>query len=493
LAHCRQEQSPSLLIRTTVGIFSLFGKKESQSARKPSDRDSSQKKRDKDALDVDTKIQMEQVQRKAARAATAMKIDEIESEMSSEFVKPLPFSGNTMPGPISQFMDTAAPRTVPNTAVNPSTRPSQGKDGNTIPLEQTPTLPMMGESTAFLLSAETLPGPVAISASEAAPVIEEAAILYANGQTTMIEPILLHAIQEDAPPTVWSMLLDLYQITGQRISFENLAIDYAQKFETSPPAWIEGDGTQEKTDDAPRAGTTPSVAFSGKLDSGIVKQLERIKNMAEISNVIKLEFARVAEVDPIGCGLLLSVLKKLQKSGHKLILVGAAELAEKIRSILMVGRRDETEAPWLLMLELLRLLNRETEFEESSIDYCITFEVSPPAFVSPQDKVVTDTEETAPQDESASDRCPLPAVIDGNAAQVLKDIVVYAHAHNPVVLDCAGLKRMDFGAAGQLFNGLMPLISSGKRVELYHPNQFIIALCAVMGFKDLLHIVPRKS
>jgi anti-anti-sigma regulatory factor len=474
-----------------VGIFSLFGKKDGQSARKSPDRDSSQKKRDKDALASDTKIQIEQVQR-AARAATAMKIDEIESEMSSEFVKPLPFSGNTMPGPPSQFLDTV-PRTIPNTAIN-NTRPA-GKEqfSNTVPLEQTPTLPMMGESTAFLLSEETLPGPVAITSSEAAPVIEEAAILFANGQMKMVEPILMHAIEEDAPPAVWGMLFDLYQITGQRISFENLSAEYAHKFEMSSPAWIEGDGTTEKSAAAPRSGTTPSVAFSGKLDAGIIKQLERIKNMSEMSNVLKLEFARVAEVDPVGCGLLLSILKKLQKSGHNLILVGAAELAEKNRSILMVGRRDETEAPWLLMLELLRLLNRETEFEESAIDYCITFEVSPPTFVSPQNKVVTDTEESSPPDEDASERFAMPAVIDGNTASLLKDITVYAHSHNPVVLDCSGLTRMDFNAAGQLFNGLGPLLSAGKRIELYHPNHFIVALCAVMGFKDSLHIVPRKS
>jgi anti-anti-sigma regulatory factor len=477
-----------------VGIFSLFGKKESQSARKPSDRESSQKRRDKDALAADTKIQTEQVQRKAARAATAMKIDEIESEMSSEFVKPLPFSGNTMPGPASLFLDTM-PRTVTNTAINPNTRPTTTmRAGNTIPLDQTPTLPMMGDSTAFLLgSGETLAGPVAVSSSEAAPVIEEAAILFANGQMQMVEPILLHAIEEEAPPAVWGMLFDLYQVTGQRTPFENLSIKYAQKFEMSPPGWVEGDGKPQKSAEAPRPGTTPSVAFSGKLDAGIVKQLERIKNMSEMSNVLKLEFARVTSVDPIGCGLLFSVLKKLQKSGHNLILVGAAELAEKIRGILMVGRRDETEAPWLLMLELLRLLNRETEFEESSIDYCVTFEVSPPAFVSPQNKVVTEVEESSSYDDDAGDRFALPALIDGNTTTLLKDITVYAHTQNPVVLDCSSLTRMDFNAAGQLFNGLAPLISSGKRIELYHPNHFIVALCGVMGYKELLHIVPRKS
>jgi anti-anti-sigma regulatory factor len=289
------------------------------------------------------------------------------------------------------------------------------------------------------------------------------------------------------------MLFDLYQITGQRTAFENLSIQYAHKFEMSPPTWIENDAAEKSKEAAPRASSTPSVAFSGKLDAGIVKQLERIKNLAERSDVLKLEFVRVAAVDPIGCGLLLSVLKKLQKSGHNLILVGAAELAEKIQSILMVGRRDETEAPWLLMLELLRLLNREAEFEERSIDYCVTFEVSPPAFVSPQDKVTTDVEETAAQDEENADRFAMPSLVDGATATLVQQITAYAHDRNPVMLDCSGLTRMDFNAAGQLFGGLTPLLSAGKQIVLYHPNHFIIALCGVMGVKDMLTIVQRKA
>ncbi len=473
-----------------MGIFSLFGKKDGQPARKPTEQESSQKNRDDSAVRAQAKNENEQtqkVQRKAAHA-TAMKIDAIESEMSSEFVKPLPFSGNTMPGPSSQFKNTE--QRMPE---------ARAKTNNAVPLEQASMLPdIMGASTAFLLGAETVIGPVAISASEAAPVIEEAAILFANGQTDLVEPILLNAIAEDAlgntPLTVWGMLFDLYQITGQRASFENLSIEYANKFEMSPPAWVDNN-TEPKTQAAaaPRVGSTPGVAFSGKLDATSIKQLERIKNMAEMSNVIKLEFARVTEVDPIGCGLLFSVLQKLQKSGHNLILVGAPELAEKIRAILMVGRRDETEAPWLLLLELLRLLNRESDFEETSIDYCVTFEVSPPSFVSPQNKVVTAAEETAEPDEATSDHFAMPVVIDARTDTLVQSITAYAHTHNPVILDCTRLTRMDFNAAGRLFGSLTPLISAGKSIELHNANHFIVALCHVMGVAELVRIVPRKN
>lgn len=485
-----------------MGIFSLFGKKDGQPARKPTESDASRKRRDSSAT-RSTKSendQTQQVQRKAAQA-TAMKIDAIESEMSSEFVKPLPFSGNTMPGPPSQFLNTNVPR--PDMQPAPQTRPQTGttKPAKTAepvaaPSDDSSSLPdMMGASTAFLLGAETVIGGPAISASEAAPVIEEAAILFANGQTEMVEPILLNAIADDAvgstPLTVWGMLFDLYQITSQHDKFDNLSLEYASKFEMSPPAWIESGKVESQTASAPR-GTTPGVAFPAKLDAGIIKQLERVKNMATMSNVLKLEFARVTEVDPIGCGLLLSVLKKLQKSGHNLILVGAAELAEKIRSILAVGRRDETEAPWLLLLELLRLLNRETEFEEASIDYCVTFEVSPPAFVSPQDKVVTASEESVEQDDSA-DRFMMPVVIDARNDTLLQNITAHVHKHNPAILDCARLTRMDFAAAGWLFGGMTPLINSGKVIELHNVNHFVTALCGVMGIKDIIRVVPRKT
>ncbi len=307
---------------------------------------------------------------------------------------------------------------------------------------------------------------------------------------------MLNAIAEDAlgstPLTVWGMLLDLYQITGQHSAFENLSIKYANKFEVSPPAWVDRSAA-EPSAPAARAGTTPSVAFSGTLDASIVKQLERIKNMSAMSNVLKLEFARVSEVDPAGCELLLNALKALQKSGHNLILVGAPELAEKIRSTLEVGRRDESEAPWLLMLEILRLLNREADFEEASIDYCITFEVSPPAFVSPQNKVVTAAEESAEPGATASEHFMMPVVIDARTDTLVKNITVHAHTHNPVILDCTRLTRMDFNAAGRLFAELTPLVSSGKTMELHNANHFIIALCNVMGVNGLVRIVPRKN
>lgn len=456
-----------------MGIFSLFRKKDNKAPARKSTGASS---RDESAPPP----------RRPSRV-TADKIDAIESEMSSEFVQPLPFSGNTLPLPPDQLFRNTSP--VSGQYAPPSTTTYAVELGQ-------PTLPHMGSTTALLMQGETKPGPVALS--EAAPVVEEAAILFANGQTDMIEPILRHAIEDDMlgsmPLSVWGMLFDLYQITGQRDKFENLAIDYASRFERSPPAWLDREQASEPTAMPLRKGMTPGVAFADKLDGSIVKQIERLRNLSDMSETLRLDFTRVTAVDPVGCGLLFNILMRLQKSGHRLALLGAEELAEKIRAILAVGRRDETETPWLLLLEVLRLLNREADFEETSIDYCITFEVSPPAFTAPLDAVVAGADETAAlHDEEAATRFMMPAIVGNKNDTLLPQIIAFAEVHQPAILDCTHLVRMDFSAASQLFGGLMPVIASGKVIELHNANHFVAALCHVMGFHEVIRILPRKT
>lgn len=427
--------------------------------------------------------------------ATTLKIDAIESEMSSEFVNITTIQpADTRSGP-----KTAAPPppkankpgepSAPLPRVEPK-RPAKPAPAVTLQ----PMAAEMGATTEFLLDGQTAVANIAAPSSEAATVIEEAAIMYANGQTELVEQMLRAAVEEDLLGSVtlnaWQMLFDLYQISGKRQEFEHLSIAYANKFETSPPAWLVG--TQEVQQTAAPAGAKPMVTFSGALDSRSAKYIERIQKLAESHQALRLEFARITEVDPAGCALLLGVLNKLQKSGHDLILVGAPELADKIRTIVEVGRRDDTEDPWLLLLEILRLLNREKEFEETSIDYCVTFEVSPPAFVAPQNKVTTATAET-PVSAPALDGFMMPALIEGSIDNLILAIAAYSDEHCPAVIDCSQLIRVDFNAAGSLLTELAPFCGSGKAVEFHHVNHLVTELFKVIGLKDLVRIVPRKN
>ena len=242
-----------------MGIFSLFGKKERQPVETPADKASLRKKREEAAARIEAanNTETKTVQRKAAHA-TAMKIDAIESEMSSEFVRPAP-PGATLPGPASQIKPTDQSSSKPPPLITPK------KTDTWAPITFQPTLPAMGSTTEFLLNTEIgRSAAVALSESEATPAIEEAAILFANDQTKMVEHILQAAIAEDAPGnaalTVWRMLFDLYQITGDRAQFDTMSIEFANKFETSPPAWSESDQLE--------ATPAPSAVYTNYADSG---------------------------------------------------------------------------------------------------------------------------------------------------------------------------------------------------------------------------------
>jgi ABC-type transporter Mla MlaB component len=470
-----------------VGIFSLFGKKGIQQA-KPAEKNASRPKPQTGTPRQDGSKNsggLPTVKRDAQTAlATTKKIDAIESEMSSEFVNVATTqSGNSVPAP-----KAAPPQQKPQQETQTSEKPAAA-------LTLQPLSPEMGTTTQFLLDGETAIRQVATPSSEAADVIEEAAIMYANGQTELVEQMLQGAVAEDnlgdVTRNAWWMLFDLYQLTGKRQEFEHLSLEYANKFETSPPGWIGNDERKAQAAAMPGA-TTPMVSFSGKLDETGAKNIERIQKLAETHRTLRLEFARVTEIDSAGCSLLLGVLKKLQKSGHDLILVGAPELADKIRARIEVGRRDESDDAWQLLLEILRLLNREQEFEETSIDYCVTFEVSPPAFVAPQNKITTAATESIVT-SSATENFMMPVLVEGRIDNLILAIVAHSDEHNPAIVDCSRLTRVDFGAAGRLLTGLAPFCGNGKVIEFHHANHLVAELFNVIGLKDIARVLPRKN
>jgi anti-anti-sigma regulatory factor len=460
-----------------VGIFSLFGKNNRPNGTPPED--------DKLPAAADNQAPVlfgEHHERMnnsttlrdvAARSTTTMKIDAIESEMSSEFVH-LPLS----PGSGGDT-DNAASITT------------QGL--NTTQL----TLPVMSRTTEYVDN-HSRSGSIEVSVPDTPEVIEEAAVLFAGNQSDIAEQLLLNAIAENnlgsSTHIVWWMLLDLYQITGKQQEFDNLSVDFANKFETSPPTWIETMNLDPQAKNQEKAGAAPAVAFSGKLDANIGKQLGRAQKLSATHPAVRLEFTRVSSVDPVGCGLLLRMLKKLQKSGLDLVLVGADGLADKIREILQVGRRDETAAPWLLLLEILHLLNLEQAYEDASIDYSITFEVSPPPFVVPHAKIITAAEDNAQTAGIPGNNSLLmPVLIEGRTDELLTRIQAHAHTHSPAIIDCSRLVRVDFSAAGELLNGLSLLAGSGNPIEFHSVNHLVTALFKVVGMQEIVRVVPRKN
>ena len=471
-----------------MGFFSFLSKKNQREVSPLSEIDAPRRKRGDAvaATPVDLAIMAERaasshgVQRDAARK-TALKIDAIESEMSHELTRP---PGTT--SGVHSIPNRPTPGLTENGPISVKPLPQQVASGAFLD-----TLPGLTMSTDFMLGGEVGLHKMELPFSETAPVIEEAAILFANDQNEIVESMLIDAIDNDqtgdASQTVWAMLFDLYQITGRQAAFEKLAADFASKFERSPPTWIEPIQSEPPSFAASQPASAP-VVFSGDLDTTIQPQLARVRKLAAAHTQITLDFTRLAAITSEGCQILLETLKQLQQANCVVVLTHASEFSDRVRARCETGHRSNNEADWLLLLELLQLQNRQQDFEDASIDYCVTFEVSPPAFISPAVlPAVTTLHALTPENVFL-----MPILVDGKS-DLITEITLFAAKHNPAIIDCKHLARVDFSAAGQLLSCMAPLAANNRVIELHNVNQLVTALFNVMGLREIARITPRKE
>lgn len=384
---------------------------------------------------LDTEADRER-QREVARA-TAAKIDEIELEFASDMFddEPAWSSGTRRPASSSSASDTDD---SPEQAVAP----------------------------------------------DSAPAVEESAILYANGQSAAAEHLLRDALatlgREQRLP--WWMLFDLYQANGREDAFESVAIDYASHFETSPPTWNPLLGTPDAA--RPASGLATVESFPALLDASIAPRLTRV--LEATAPTVRLDFGKVRTVDGEGAASLLAALQELRRAGRELVLAGADTLIGVLRPMLVVGTRGASPAPWLLQLELLLLTNREKQFEEAAMDYCITYEVSPPSFEAPQHV------STAAPAPDQGDRFMLPAIINGPEPGLMAAIDTYAQERETLVLDCSRLARIDYAGAGSLLAHLAAHAAGGRAVELRELSHLVAALLRLLGTGPGLRLYPHR-
>jgi ABC-type transporter Mla MlaB component len=213
---------------------------------------------------------------------------------------------------------------------------------------------------------------------------------------------------------------------------------------------------------------------------------------------VRLEFSAVASATPEGCAMLLDALQTLRRAGRELVLAGADHLVGVLRPMLAIGEGGASQAPWLLLLELLLLMNREKDFEETAMDYCVTFEVSPPSFEAPARtalSVSVSTRTGVEGDHTEGDRFLLPAIVGGDNTALLAAIDAYAAGRGTLVLDCSRLARIDYGAAAALvarLRGLAAQGDAGRQIELRDLNHLVAALLRLLGADEPIRLYAHR-
>jgi len=330
---------------------------------------------------------------------------------------------------------------------------------------------------------------------EAAPVLEEAAILYANHQDDAALAALEDAVKSGGlPPAAGRqaalLLFDLYENLGKRDAFEIAALEFAVRFETSPPAF--NDRSKVK-DPALMTGGGQYFAFTGHLDTNAGRQFEQLRKAADKDNVLRIEFGKIDTVAGEGAEMLLTHLNNFRKAGKDLIFSNADHLIKLLAGMVETGRKDDHEALWLLLLEMYQLQYMQAAFEEAALNYCVTYEVSPPSWVEPK-KAPSNTPVPVPVAlEIPQDAFYLKGEIEGGADELVKAASAWAADRPVVVIDVFDVKRMDFIAGGAFLNLVASLRGLGKRVEIRNPSPLVGALLLTMGFTAHAGITRRNK
>jgi anti-anti-sigma regulatory factor len=317
---------------------------------------------------------------------------------------------------------------------------------------------------------------------------EEAAMLYANGQDGAVRARLENATRvyrSGAGERLWLMLFDLFRLAGLKAPFEALGIEYAEAFEKSPPGWREA--MRAVPASAKVAGT---VLFKGDLTGANDLGFDGLRQALEKSQQLRVDLSKVRQIDAAGCERLLALLQQAQRSRREIELLGRDYLSGLLDSRVISGSAVDRSC-WLLKLEFCQLRGQLQQFEDLAIDYAVTFEISPPSWEAGRVlKSEPDTLVLAAADDLIAEAYVLKGDIK---ASRFGDLLGYAAANDPVLIDCSTVTRMDFLSAGALLNVLTTVKGTGRQIIFRHPNYLLAELFRVVGLKAVAEIVLARN
>jgi ABC-type transporter Mla MlaB component len=329
--------------------------------------------------------------------------------------------------------------------------------------------------------------------SSASASVEEAAILFASGHTQEAIAALTHLLLDNPESREfepWLMLFDLYRLTGERQAFEELGLEFAVKFERSPPPWVDAQGPEQAPARTHKPRPANYFAFTGELSEDTSSQLDRLAVLATQAQSVSLDFGKVQRIAPAAALLMHDALSDLKTRGVAIRHAGSEHLLELLAEARQAAPSETCF--WLLTLDLLQLLGRQAEFEDLAVNYAVQFEVSPPSWEPVKSRVEKAGEEGLPAlSTPPANGFALRGVISTHSQDQLQALRDYAADRTSVEIDMSAVERVDFASVGLLMNLLIELSQGGRRVLIRDANEPTNTLMRTMGIDQLVTVIGR--
>ncbi len=405
-----------------------------------------------------------------------------------------------------------------------------GDEGGAVALSRSARLDLSAETGE---DGEGLPQPVV----EFHSVLEldELAILFAHGdvqgtQTRLLE-LLAQYLQIPEPAAnhnqqevllaLWHAAMDWCRATGDEAGFESLAIDYATHFEKSPPMWVSlpqqlglpallysaGQSGQGKA-----AKKAPDREFHWQSPATVTAAAVASLQKAHDGTVPPWAFSwqGLKDIAAPAVGPLAQLLESWADQPGQFVWSHAAPLLQLLEQHTESGQTQQPASWWLLRLAVLRLMDRMQDYELVALEYCTTYEISPPDWRAPQAQCLVEEEGqadtsilqdsrllstafpgAAQQGEPLDLQHGLLGVVEGDIQERMQPLAEGLATGQPLDIDCSLLIRLDFIAAGGLLNWAADLQAKGHALRFVHLHYLIAAFLHVLGMSQHAKLMLR--
>jgi len=355
------------------------------------------------------------------------------------------------------------------------------------------------------------------------PELDEAVIAFANGDNETCERSLIELTQTGGHrhlhADTWLVRFDLYRATGQQPPFEALALEYVHLFGLSPPQWFslpkmvaESRKLERATPSANPVPTGVTWTAPASFDLEALALMKKRCETAPLPWV--LDWSELKRIEAEAREPFTDQLRAWAKQVTEMRWLGGEVLLDLMREATPVGERDTDTGWWMLRLEALRVVNRPDQFDEAAIDYCVTYEVSPPSWDAARCRVRVTSGGFSTQgpasnlsgagglaflDSSMAEEASGGSVahlemsgqLVGDITELLKNMNAEIGTAVQVQVACPKLVRLDFMAAGDLLNWVLNQRSDNRSVVFTDAHRLVALFFGAMGINEHARIKVR--
>jgi hypothetical protein len=353
------------------------------------------------------------------------------------------------------------------------------------------------------------------------PELDEAVIAFANADFEQCEQALAGLTGPGGSRAqhaeTWLVLFDLYRAIGQQHKFESLALDYAQQFGWSAPQWFSMPKlvAEAAGDDRPRNSRIEGQVgwiSPEHVDADTVAKLASVTLQMPLPWVF--DWSALRGIDAEACGRLSELFRNWIGQDLDMRWLGGDRLFAVLQDASPTGVRDVDPAHWQVRLDALRMTNRPDQFDEAAIDYCVTYEVSPPSWeparchvrvsgtgattASPPLSAVSDVSTSFLESRLTEDTgmvqvgsVELSGQLVGDIGATLKKMDAELGLASIVNVSCARLIRVDFIAAGDLLNWVLARRSENRSVNFIEAHRMVALFFGAMGINEHAKVKVR--